>query len=70
MVGVPATQVVAVTALITRAYDSQGALGVSVAGKLWTAPQVLEPFPGRQLQIALPSRNQALQLYRLLVPFG
>jgi len=48
--------------------DMIAALGVSVAGKTWTAPQVANPFPGRQLQIALPSRNQALRLYRILVP--
>ena len=46
------------------------ALAVNVAGKTWSAPEVLAPFPGRQFQIALPSRSQALQLYRLLVPPG
>jgi len=67
-VAVPAADVAAVTAVITRAYDSRGAVGISVAGKTWTAPQVAGPFPGRQLQIALPSRSQALRLYRILVP--
>jgi len=67
-VAVPAADVAAVTAVITQAYHSRGALGVSVAGKTWTAPQVAGPFPGRQLQIALPSRNQALRLYHILVP--
>jgi hypothetical protein len=51
-----------------QAYDARGALAVSVAGKTWTAPQVLRPFSGRQFEIGLPSRNQALQLYRVLVP--
>jgi hypothetical protein len=68
MVGVPAAQVAAVTALIKQAYDSQGALGISVGGKLWEAPQVLQPFSGQQLHIDLLSRNQAVQLYHLLVP--
>jgi preprotein translocase subunit SecD len=57
-----------VTALIGQAYDSHGALGVSVDGKLWEAPQVAEPFSGQQFQISLLSRNEAIQLYRLLVP--
>jgi hypothetical protein len=65
---VPAADVAAVTALITQAHDSRDALGVSAAGKLWEAPQVLQPFPGQQLQIAVLSENQALQLYRILVP--
>lgn len=70
MVGVPTAQVPAVTALITRAYDSHDALGVSAGGKLWEALQVSQPFSGQQLQIALLSKNQALQLYRLLIPPG
>jgi hypothetical protein len=68
MVGVPAAQVAAVTALIKQAYDAQGALGVSVDGKLWEASQVAQPFSGQQLQIDLLSRSQAVQLYHLLVP--
>jgi hypothetical protein len=68
MVGVPAAQVAAVTALISQAYDARAALGISVDGTLWEAPQVLQPFSGQQLHIDLLSRNQALQLYHLLVP--
>ena len=67
-VAVPAADVAAVTAVITRAYDSRGAIDISVAGKTWAAPHVIKPFPGRQFQIFLPSRNQALQLRRILVP--
>jgi hypothetical protein len=68
MVGVPAADVAAVTAVIRKAYDSRAAVGISVAGKLWEAPKVLSPFPGQQLGISLLSRTQAVQLYRLLVP--
>jgi hypothetical protein len=68
IVAVPAADVAAVTAVIKQAYDARGALAVNVVGKTWSAPQVLQPFPGRQFQIALPSRTQALQLYRILVP--
>lgn len=69
-VAVPGADVAAVTALITQAYDSHAALGISVAGKLWEAPQVAQPFSGQQLQIAVLTRNQALKLYRLLIPSG
>lgn len=67
-VAVPAADVAAVTAVIKQAYDTRGALAINVDGKTWSAPQVLQPFSGRQFQIGLPSRNQALQLYRVLVP--
>ena len=70
IVAVPGADVAAVTAVIRQAYDSGGAVGISVAGKLWQAPQVRGPFPGQQLQIAFLSRNQALQLHRILVPAG
>jgi hypothetical protein len=69
VVAFPAADVAALTALIRQAYHSGDALGISVAGQLWQAPQ-----PPRKLialraeQINLLSRNQAFQLYRLLVP--
>ena len=69
-VAVPAADVAAVTAVITQAYDSRGAIDISVAGKTWAAPEVTKPFPGRQFQIVLPSMTQFLQLQRILVPPG
>ena len=70
IVAVPGADVAVVTAVIRQAYDSGDAVGLSVAGKLWEAPQVRNPFPGQHLQITLLSRNQARQLYRMLVPSG
>jgi len=67
MIGVQPAQVAAVTALITQAYDSRAALGITVDGKLWQAAQVLQAFPGQLLQITLMSKSQALQLRSLLV---
>jgi len=69
-VAVPAPDVASVTAVIKRAYDVRGAVAVKVAGKTWEAPQVDTPFPGQQLEISLPSKSQALRLYRILVPYG
>lgn len=68
MVTVPAANVAVVTEVIKQAYAARGAIAINVAGKTWSAPQVLSPFSGQQFQIALPSKNQALRLYRLLVP--
>ena len=39
VVAFPAADVAALTAVITQAYDLGDALGLSVAGKLWQAPQ-------------------------------
>ncbi len=70
IVAVPGADVAAVTAVIRHAYDTGSAVGISVAGKLWQAPQVQQPFPGQRLQITLLSRNQARQLHRMLVSSG
>jgi hypothetical protein len=71
VVAFPTADVPALTALITQAYDSGDALGMSVAGKLWQAPQLRHRFAAlRAEQINLLSRNQAVQLYHLLVPSG
>jgi hypothetical protein len=69
VVAFPTADVPALTALIRQAYDSGDAVGMSVAGQLWQAPQPRRKFIAlRAEQINLLSRNQAVQLYRLLVP--
>lgn len=57
----------ALTAATTRAFHSQGYLDISVIGKTWLLPRVLQPFTD-PLQIFLASRNRALELRRILVP--
>ena len=70
-VAFPTADVPALTAVIRQAYDSGDAVGMSVAGKLWQAPQPRRKFIAlRAEQINLLSRTQAFQLYRLLVPSG
>lgn len=71
VVAFPAADIAALTAAIRQAYDAGDALGMSVAGKLWQAPQTRHRANAlRAEQIDLLSREQALQLYRLLVPSG
>jgi hypothetical protein len=71
VVAFPTADVPALTALIRQAYDSGDALGMSVAGKLWQAPQTRRKFTAlRAEQVNLLSRHQAFQLYRLLIPSG
>lgn len=71
VVAFPTADVAALTAAISQAYDLGDALGMSVAGKLWQAPQTRHKFIAlRAEQINLLSKAQALQLYRVLVPSG
>src|ERR1039458_1445742 len=46
------------------------ALTISVAGRTWVLAGFGTRFTGRQLEVALPSRNQALQLQRILAAPG
>jgi hypothetical protein len=69
VVAFPTADIAALTATIRQAYASGDALGMSVAGKLWQAPQPKSNSTAlRAEQINLLSRTQASQLYRLLVP--
>ena len=71
VVAFPAADVPALTALIQQAYTAGDAVGMSVAGQLWQAPQTRRRFNAlRAEQVNLLSRNQALQLYRLLASSG
>jgi hypothetical protein len=71
VVAFPAADIAALTAAITQAYDDGDALGLSVDGKLWQAPLTQHKFSAlRAEQINLLSREQAQELYRLLVPAG
>jgi hypothetical protein len=71
VVAFPTADVAPLTAAIRQAYDSGDALGMSVAGKLWQAPPTRSRANAlRAEQINLLSKQQALQLYRLLAPSG
>jgi len=67
MITLPPADVAAATAVVTTAYDSRGGVDFSVAGRTWALPMVFKPFRSQQVSVALPSKNQALQLHRLLV---
>jgi hypothetical protein len=70
IIALPAANRAALTAVTTTAYDSRGAIAITVAGKTWALPQMLAPLTHGQFEILLPTRNQALQLQRTLVPSG
>ena len=58
------------TAVTTQAYDSQGAVDISVAGKTWGLPVAQAPLTYGQFTVVLPSKNEALQLQRILTSSG
>jgi hypothetical protein len=70
LIALPATGRAELTAVTTQAYDSQGAVDITVAGKTWALPMTLAPITHSQFTIMLPSRNDFLQLQRLLVSSG
>jgi hypothetical protein len=70
LIALPAADRATLTAITTKAYDSRGAIDITIAGKSWALPQVLAPITGGQFEIPLSTKNQALQLQRTLVSSG
>jgi hypothetical protein len=66
-VWLPAADLPTLHAITTAAVDAQGFLDISIAGRTWLLPRVMQPFAG-PLEMTLPSRNQVLLLHRLLAP--
>lgn len=67
-VAVTAAELPALTAVTTAAASGPGVFAISVAGRTWAialSPPPLGHARG-QVQVLLPSRNQALQLQRVL----
>jgi hypothetical protein len=79
---VPAADAPALTAVTTAVTGPQrpqgpatasaatSVLTISVAGRTWVLVGFGTQFTGRQFEVALPSRNQALQLQRILAASG
>jgi hypothetical protein len=70
LIALPAADRAELTAVTTQAYDSRGAVDISVAGKTWALPPAQAPLTHGQFTIMLPSRNEVLQLQRLLASSG
>jgi hypothetical protein len=70
VITLPAADVPALTAVTTTAYHARGAFAISIAGKTWALPMVEAPLRGPQILIQMPSKNQALQIQRMLAPSG
>ncbi len=70
LIAVPAADRAELTAVTTQASNVQGALDISVAGKVWGLPLAIAPLTRGVFTIMLPSKNQADQLQGILVPSG
>jgi hypothetical protein len=70
LIAVPTADRAELTAVTTLAYDAQGAVDVSVAGKTWALPMAMAPLTHSQFTIMLPSKNDVLQLQRILASSG
>lgn len=66
LVAVPLNDDAALAAITMQAAQAKAALAIIVAGKTWALPLVLQSFT-RQVEIPLQSRNEALQLQRMLI---
>ena len=66
IITVPAANQAALTAVTTTAANAHGYLSISVAGRTWLLPRVVRPFTSPHFEVTFPSRNQVLQLQRML----
>jgi hypothetical protein len=70
LIALPAADRAELTAVTTQASDSQGAVDISVAGKTWALPMAQAPMTHGWFTIMLPSKNEVLQLQRILTSPG
>jgi hypothetical protein len=70
LIVLPAADRAELAAVTTQAYDAQGAVDISVVGKTWAQPMTQAPVTHGPLTMMLPSRNEFLQLQRILAAAG
>ena len=70
LIVVPAADRAELTAVTTQADNLQGAVDISVGGKVWGLPMAMGPLTHGRFTIMLPSQSQADQLQGILVPSG
>lgn len=63
----PAAEAAALTAITTQAVNSQAQIAIIVAGQTWGVPFTQQPLTSGQFVIAEHSKEQALQLQRILL---
>jgi hypothetical protein len=66
LITLPAVDAQALEIVTTKAYDSHGAVAISVAGKVWSIPMAIAPLTNGQFEINVSSKSQAVQLQNTL----
>jgi hypothetical protein len=65
---VPAAEAPALAAITTRSFDSRDPVAISTAGKTWDVTMTAGPLSNGQFGMWVQSKNQILQLQRILIP--
>jgi len=65
-INLPAAEATALAAVTTKLAGTQDQLAIIIAGQTWGMPVTLEPLTGGEFAIGTESKNQALQIQRLL----
>lgn len=65
---VPAAEAPALAAITTRSFVSRDWVAISTAGKTWDVTMTAGPLSNGQFGMQVQSKNQILQLQRILIP--
>ena len=65
---VPAAEASALAAITAKAFDSRDQMAISTAGKTWGVTLTAGPLTHGQFGIWVQSKNQVLQLQRIVLP--
>jgi hypothetical protein len=65
---VPAAEAPALAAITTRSFYSGDPVAISTGGKTWDVTMTAGPFTNGQFGMSVQSKNQLLQLQRVLMP--
>jgi hypothetical protein len=66
-INLPAAEAAELTAVTTKLAGTQDQLAIIIAGQTWSMPVTLQPLTGGDFAFGTQSKNQALQVQRLLI---
>jgi hypothetical protein len=66
-INLPAAEAAALSAVTTRLAGTQDQLAIIIAGQTWAMPETLQPLTSGEFAFGTESKNQALQVQRLLI---
>ena len=66
-INLPAAEAAELATVTTKLAGTQGQLAIIIAGQTWAMPVTLQPLTGGEFAFSAESKNQALQIQRLLI---